>query len=55
VLFFQGATGSLVICTHMFLKKTQKTPTKEVNKAIRARKEYEVAERAGRVEWRNEL
>lgn len=55
VLFFQSATGSLVICTHMFLKKTQKTPTKEVNKAVRARKEYELAERVGRVEWRNEL
>lgn len=55
VLFFQGSTGSVVICTHMFLKKTQKTPTKEVNKAIRARKEYELAEKAGLVEWREEL
>ncbi|UUZ69636.1 type II toxin-antitoxin system RelE/ParE family toxin [Polaromonas sp. P2-4] len=55
VLFFQGSTGSVVICTHMFLKKTQKTPPKEVNKAIRARKEYEQAEKAGLVEWREEL
>ncbi len=55
VLFFQGSTGSVVVCTHMFLKKTQKTPPKEVNKAIRARKEYEQAEKVGLVEWREEL
>lgn len=55
VLFFQGSTGSVIICTHMFLKKTQKTPPKEVTKAIRARKEYEQADKAGLVEWREEL
>lgn len=55
VLFFQGATGRMVICSHMFLKKTQKTPTQEVNKAIRAKKEYELAEKAGLVEWREEI
>jgi phage-related protein len=55
VLFFQGATGRMVICTHMFLKKTQKTPLKEVNKAIKAKKEYEEAEKAGLVEWKKEI
>lgn len=55
VLFFQSAKGSLVICTHMFLKKTQKTPPKDVSKAIRAKKEYEQAEKAGIVEWRKEI
>ena len=55
VLFFQSARGNLVVCTHVFLKKTQKTPRKEVSKAIRARKEYELAEKAGLVEWREEL
>ena len=55
VLFFQGNKGNLVICTHMFLKKTQKTPPKDVNKAIRAKKEYEQADKAGLVEWRKEL
>ena len=54
VLFFQGATGRVVVCTHMFLKKTQKTPDKEVNKAIRARKDYEQAEKLGLVEWRED-
>ncbi|MBP6717278.1 MAG: type II toxin-antitoxin system RelE/ParE family toxin [Rhodoferax sp.] len=55
VLFFQGAKGNLVICTHMFLKKTQKTPPKDVNKAIRAKEKYEHAEKAGLVEWRKEI
>lgn len=55
VLFFQGAAGNVVICSHMFLKKSQKTPAKEVNKAIRAKKEYEQAEKAGLVEWREQL
>ena len=55
VLFFQSTKGSLIVCTHMFLKKTQKTPIKEVSKAIRARKQYELAEKADLVEWRKEL
>lgn len=55
VLFFQAATGRMVICTHMFLKKTQKTPPKEVNKAIRAKKDYEQADQAGLIEWREEI
>ncbi|MDT7518995.1 type II toxin-antitoxin system RelE/ParE family toxin [Rhodoferax sp. TBRC 17660] len=55
VLFFQSAKGNLVICTHMFLKKTQKTPPKDVNKAIRAKKEYEKAENSGLVDWRKQI
>lgn len=55
VLFFQAATGRMVICTHMFLKKTQKTPPKEVNKAIRAKNDYEQADKAGLIEWREEI
>jgi phage-related protein len=55
VLFFQAATGRMVICTHMFLKKTQKTPPKELNKAIRAKKDYEQADQAGLIEWREEI
>lgn len=55
VLFFQGTTGRMVICSHMFLKKTQKTPQIEVNKAIRAKKEYEQAEKVGLVQWSEEI
>lgn len=35
-----GNTETLVIATHGFIKKTQKTPKKEIEKAIRIRKEY---------------
>ena len=55
VLFFQGSTGSVVICTDMFLKKTQKIPAKEVAKAVKAKKAYEQAVKSGLVEWRDEL
>lgn len=55
VLYFQGESGQVVICTHMFLKKTQKTPPKEVARAVRAKKDYQQAAKAGQVEWRNEL
>lgn len=55
VLFFQSQTGRMVVCTHMFLKKTQKTPPKEVSKAIRAKKDYEQADKAGLVEWKEEI
>ncbi len=55
VLFFQGARGSMVICSHMFLKKTQKTPVKEIEKAVRAKQAYEKAEAAGLVQWRDEI
>lgn len=55
VLFFQGTQGHMVICSHMFLKKTQKTPVQEIKKAIKAKKDYDLAETAGHVEWRKEL
>ena len=31
---------TLVIATHGFIKKTQKTPQKEINKAIAIREQY---------------
>jgi phage-related protein len=43
LLAFWDKTGSkqtLVIATHGFIKKTQKTPSKEIEKAIQLRKEY---------------
>ena len=55
VLFFQSTTGRMVVCTHMFLKKTQKTPRKEVSKAIRAKKDYEQADKAGLIEWKDDI
>lgn len=32
--------GTLVIATHGFVKKTQKTPKREIEKAEQLRKEY---------------
>jgi phage-related protein len=43
LLAFWDKTGSketLVIATHGFIKKSQKTPIKEIEKAIQLRREY---------------
>ena len=49
------AIGRRVVVVRVFPKKTQKTPPKDVTKAIRAKKEYEQAEKAGIVDWRDEI
>ena len=38
--FWDNEAGSLVVATHGFIKKTQKTPASEINKAAALRKEY---------------
>lgn len=38
--FFDTDTNSLIIATHGFIKKTQKTPSKEIDRAKAIRKEY---------------
>ncbi len=38
--FWDNETGNLVIATHGFIKKTQKTPEKEIDRAEYLRKEY---------------
>jgi len=38
--FWDNEVGSLVIATHGFIKKTQKTPINEIAKAEALRKEY---------------
>ena len=38
--FWDTQTDTLVIATHGIVKKTQKTPTKEIAKAERIRQEY---------------
>lgn len=38
--FWDKENGAYVICTHGILKRTQKTPVKEINKAERIRKSY---------------
>ena len=55
VLFFSGTPKSVVVCTHLFLKKTQKTPPSEIARAIRAQTQYEAARLNGRIEWKDEI
>lgn len=38
--FWDNEAGSLVVATHGFIKKTQKTPANEINRAEALRKEY---------------
>lgn len=38
--FWDTRENALIITTHGFIKKTQKTPQKEIEKAERKRKEY---------------
>jgi phage-related protein len=38
--FWDKEVKSLIVCTHGFVKKTQKLPKKELNKAKRIRKLY---------------
>ena len=41
-VFFIFDDGNIVVLFHGFQKKTQKTPTKEIEKAIKIKKEYYV-------------
>ena len=38
--FWDTREETLIVATHGIIKKTQKTPTKEIRKAERIRKEY---------------
>ena len=43
LLFFKGHGDTIIVTTHAFIKKTQKTPENHKNKAIRYKKEYQSA------------
>lgn len=43
LLFFKGHRDVLIVTSHGFLKKSQKTPNNEKNKAIRCKKQYQQA------------
>lgn len=46
-LLYFIADDSIVVCSHMFLKKRQKTPSGEVDRAVRLRDRYESAKVSG--------
>ncbi len=51
LLWFQSPEEQrVIICSHLFMKKTQKTPSKEVNKALRVKKDYLAAFKKGQLE-----
>lgn len=41
IAFWDKTEKSLVVCTHGFIKKVQKTPKSEIDKAISIRRDYE--------------
>lgn len=50
VLWFYGAGNRIIICTHGFIKKSQKTPQKEINRAISIKEQYLKAEKNKTIE-----
>jgi hypothetical protein len=51
LLWFQSPSEQrIIICSHLFMKKTQKAPTREVNKALRVKKDYLAALHENKVE-----
>lgn len=49
VLYFVSRTGTTVICSHVLLKKSQKTPAADRDRAFRLKRTYEASEDAGRI------
>jgi len=43
--------GAVVVCTHTFMKKSDKTPNREVSRAVRVKDAYEAAAAAGELEY----
>ncbi|CCE21999.1 type II toxin-antitoxin system RelE/ParE family toxin [Methylotuvimicrobium alcaliphilum] len=50
LLFFKGHCDILIITSHGFLKKSQKTPDNEKNKAVRYKKQYQQAHDAENID-----
>jgi len=55
VLWFYGKGNKLVVCSHGFVKKTQKTPKEEVKKCIRVKERYMRAHQDNNIEILDEL
>lgn len=50
-LFFSTESGQYVVCTNVFVKKTQKTPIRELNLAVAAAKQFRDAQKMNQVTW----
>jgi len=50
LLYFVPKEGAIVVCSHVLLKQSQKTPKRDRDRASRLRAGYDTASAAGRVE-----
>jgi len=51
LLWFQSPVEQrVIICSHLFMKKTQKTPLREVTKALKVKEDYLTAFQKGQLE-----
>jgi len=50
LLFFKGHRDVLIVTSHGFMKKSQKTPNNEKKKAIRCKKQYQLAHDAQQID-----
>lgn len=48
--FYSPEINKVIICSHIFLKKNQKTPRVDINQAIKLKKAYIAASKNGQVE-----
>ena len=55
LLFFYGSPGRLVICSHLFVKKSQKTPKAEVEEAVRIKRQFASDTANNAIQWMEEL
>ncbi|WP_395059457.1 type II toxin-antitoxin system RelE/ParE family toxin [Polaromonas sp.] len=50
-LFFSTESGQYIICTNVFVKKTKKTPEKELTRAVAMAKQFFAAQKLNQVTW----
>ena len=50
-LFFSTESGQYIVCTNVFVKKTKKTPERELNRAVIVAKQFRSAQKLNQVTW----
>ncbi len=55
ILWFYGEANKLIVCSHGFIKKTQKTPKEEVGKCVTIMERYQQAHQDNAVDILDEL
>lgn len=44
-------SNHIILCTHLFMKKSRRTPRREIDRAIRTKRAYEEASRNKAIQW----